>query len=293
VHDIKVLKKRFAELIEEARASYLRLIVGKSHDKAVETILEYFMDEETRHEYYTFFKGISNIYEILSPDAFLRPYIDDYETLTRIFKILREAFEPGIAIDKEFARKTARLVQKHTKSGTIKPALEIYEINEETLKKIEESKVSDTEKVFNLLKGIIKTVKDDAEKSPFLISIGERAEEIAELFKQRQLTTQKALEDLKQIVEEINNARREQTEKGIPSEVFSVFWLFKKEGIEKPEEKANQMKEVFEKYPYWRISKEHEREVTKQLYKIVVKSGIKNFTEVVKKVMRVLTGRSK
>jgi type I restriction enzyme R subunit len=61
-----------------------------------------------------FFKEIADIYDILSPDAFLRPYIADMETLTRMYKILREAYEPGIAIDKCFSRKTAKLVQAHT-----------------------------------------------------------------------------------------------------------------------------------------------------------------------------------
>ena len=158
IDDIEVLKTRFIEMMEQAKVNYLILIKDKSQDKAVETILEHFIDEEKRHEYYAFFKEISSIYEILSPDAFLRPYIDDYETLTRFFRILREAYEPGLALDKDFSRKTAKLVQEFTKSGPIKPALEVYEINEETLRKIEESKASDTEKIFNLLKGISKTV---------------------------------------------------------------------------------------------------------------------------------------
>ena len=41
------------------------------------------------------------------------------------------------------------------------------------------------------MKGIIKTITDEAAKSPYLISIGEKAEEIAKLFRERQLNTQK------------------------------------------------------------------------------------------------------
>lgn len=49
VHDIAVLKERFIDLIEQAKSNYLILIKGKSQDKAVETVLNHFMDEETRH----------------------------------------------------------------------------------------------------------------------------------------------------------------------------------------------------------------------------------------------------
>ena len=293
VHDLEVLKTRFTELMDEAKSRYLKLITGKSQDKAVEAILNHFMDEQIRHEYYSFYKELSSIYEILSPDAFLRPYVEDYDTLSRIYKILREAFDPGTPIDKDFLRKTAKLVQQHTKSGVIQPTLDIYEINEETLRKIEESKASDTEKIFNLLKGIVGTVTRDSQLSPYLISIGEKAEEIAKLFKQRQLSTQQTLEELRRIVEEMNEARREQAEKKMPVEVFAVMWLLKKEGVKDAEGSANQMKDTFEKFPHWKTSEKHEREIRNQLYKIMVKTGIKNFIDIVKKIMQILTGKTR
>ena len=70
-------------------------------------MLDYFRNGEIRKAFFDFYKEISTIYEILSPDAFLRPFMGDYERLTRMFKILKEAYEPGITIDKEFTRKTA------------------------------------------------------------------------------------------------------------------------------------------------------------------------------------------
>lgn len=293
VHDIQVLKERFNELIADARKKYLTLVEKKAQDKAVEAVLQHFMDEETRHEYYQFFREISDIYEILSPDAFLRPYMAEMEILTRMYKILKEAYEPGIAIDKAFSRKTAKLVQKHTKTGPIKPALDIYEINEDTLRKIEESKASDTEKVFNLLKSIAKAIKENVDRMPYLISIGERAELISKLFKERQKNSQETLEELKRLIAEINAARREQAERDMPIEVFSIFWMFKKEDIAQPEQKANQMKAILEKYPHWRISEHHEREVRRKLYVILSQSGIKGPTklaEYAKNIMRVLKG---
>lgn len=293
VHDIEVLKERFTELIEDARKDYITLIGKKTQDKAVEAILQHFMDEEKRHEYYQFFKEISSIYEILSPDAFLRPFIADMETLTRMYKILKEAYEPGIAIDKELSRKTAKLVQEQTKSGKIKPALEIYEINEATLRKIDESKASDTEKVFNLIRSIAKTIQDNVSLRPYLIPIGERAELISQLFKERQKNSQETLEELKRIIQEINTAKKEQAERGMPVEIFSIFWVLKKESIDQPEDKANQMRAVLAKYPHWRKSESHEREVKRELYAVLFQSGMRDtrkVTETAKNIMRVLKG---
>ena len=75
--------------------------------------MEHFRDEEKREEYYQFFKELSSIYEIISPDRFLRDYLDDYETLSRMYKILRGNYDRGIDINKEFTRKTIELVKTY------------------------------------------------------------------------------------------------------------------------------------------------------------------------------------
>ncbi len=274
VQDIEKLKERFQELFENGKSDYLSLIADKKRDKAVETLLEYFSNEEKRNAYYEFYKELSVIYEIISPDSFLRPYIDDYETFTSIYRILKEAFEPGTLVDKEFTRKTAKLVQEYTKSDKVELTLDIYEINDHTLIKLEESNVSDTEKVFNLLKSLQKLIEQEAQNNPFLISIGEKAEIISQLYKERQKTTQETLEELKRLVQEISNAKEEQRKSGISQEEFSIYWMLKDEKLSYPHGIAKGIKVVLENYPYWKSSEEQEREVKKEIHKILIKNHI-------------------
>lgn len=293
VEDIGVLKERFLELMEEARSNYFKLIDGKTQDKAVEAVLDHFVDEEERHEYYRFFRETSEIYDILSPDAFLRPYIEDVETLARMYRILREAYEPGISVDRDFSRKTAKLVQEYTKAGKIKPTLEIYKINEDTLRKLEESKASDTEKVFNLLRSIRKIIKDGLSELPILVSIGERAEMIAKLYRERQQTTLETLEDLKKLIEDINLSRKEQGEKNMPTEVFTVYWVLRNQNADQPEDRANTMREVFERFPHWRKSERHEMQIKQELCRMLLQSGMKDYAKVIEttnSIMRCLKG---
>lgn len=294
VKDIEVLKVKFKELIKQAKKEYLSLLKGKSRDKAVEAVLDHFKDEEARQEFYDFFNELSDIYEIISPDAYLRPFIGDFDTLARMFRILREAYEPGTFIDREFARKTAKLVQEHTESGEIKSALDIYEINGDTLKKLEESKASDTEKIFNLLRSIGIAVGKDLSKSPYLKSIGEKAEIISELFKQRQKDTKDTLNELKKIIEEINQAKKERAKKKMSKDIFTAYWILRNDGVSDPEDKANNMKEIFEKYPYWHTNEEHERKFKQEILKIFTKSKIKakKAVELANKIITVLKGAS-
>jgi type I restriction enzyme R subunit len=296
VHDIEILKGRFKDAMMAAKEQYLNLISGKKQEKAVEAILENFRDEEKRQEFYRYFKQLSQLYEIISPDDFIRPYLDDYETITRMFRILRENYDRGIPVDRDFTRKTALLVQQHTSGSAIETTLDICEINEETLKRIEESKVSDTEKVFNLIKSIEKTAEQLGITSPYLVSIAEKAELLVKLFEDRQLSTKETLEKLKEIIREINAAQKEQSEKAMSTEIFSVYWMLKEQRISNAEELANGLQTVFATYPHWHKSERYEREIRNGLYKALTQSGIediKRISEIVQNIIDILkTGQA-
>jgi len=296
VHDIDVLKERFKGAMLTAGEQYLNLISGKTQDKAVEAVLEYFRDEEKRQEFYRHFKQLSQLYEIISPDDFLRPYLDDYETLSRMFRIVRENYDRGIPVDRDFTRKTALLVQQHTTGSAIGTTLDICEINEETLNRIEESNASDTEKVFNLIKSIEKTVEQLGNTAPYLVSIAEKAELLAKLFEDRQLSTKETLEMLKKKIQEINAAQKEQAEKAMSTEIFSVYWMLKEQGISNAEELANGLQTVFATYPHWHKSERYEREIRNELYKALTQSGIediKRISEIVQNIIDILkTGQA-
>lgn len=227
------------------------------------------------------------MYEIISPASFLRPYIDDYDILTRMFKIVKEAYDHGLIIDRELTRKTAKLLQEYTKTDAIKSTLDIYEIDENTLKKLEESSASDIEKIFNFIKSIYKTVEKESGNNPYLISIKERAELVSNLFREKQKTTEETLEELKKIVEEINTAKKEQKKKGLDGEIFSIYWILKNKGIVDSEGKAKEIDTLLKDYPHWKSSEEQEREV-KKTYGIL--QGVKNLTEIVKEIFRILKG---
>ena len=291
VRDIELLKNDFASKMESARENYLSILRGYYGDKAVEAVLLHFQEEQKRQAFYQFFKGLSESYDILSPDAFLRPYITDMETLARMYRMLREAYEPGIDVDRDFSQKVARLVQEQTAGSRIRDTIEVYQINERTLELIEQSQVSETERVFNLLKSIEKEVREHGKIQPYLKSIGEKAAMIIELFKSGQKKTLEALEELKKLVAEINDARAEQQIKNLPMEIFTIYWVLRNEGISEPEDRANQMTETFQQYPHFRTSSAQERAVKSKLFAMLLKSGLKDMERVKtisETIMRVL-----
>jgi hypothetical protein len=58
--------------------------------------------------------------------------------------------------------------------------------------------------------------------------------------------------------------------------------------VKNPEEKANLMKEVFEKFPSWKWSEAQEREVRTELYKMLIKEEKKHPKTVANEAKRIL-----
>jgi type I restriction enzyme R subunit len=288
IQGVEVLQTRFAELMETARETYLPIGKGKQGDKAVEAVLEHFRDEEKREEFYAFFKELQNIYEILSPDAFLRSFLADYDALLCMFHLLRANYDRGQPVDKEFLRKTAKLVQAHTQSGAIEDPTKFHALNAKALEAIAGQKQSDTVKVFNLLKALANLVNAKASGEPYLISIGDRAQEIAEAFESRQMTTQQALDLLEKLIAELKAAEKDRDATGLSPEAFAVFYVLKTDGVEEPLKAAQAVEAAFQQYPHWQTSEHQEQDVRRSIYKALIDAGIEAVVEVATKLMKLL-----
>lgn len=186
-----------------------------------------------------------------------------------------------MSVDKSFLRKTARLVQGHTVTPIIREPEAEYELMPEALKGIAEKDQPDTVKVFNLLIAVRKLVQDKVDQMPYLLSIGERAEAIAEAFEQHLTDAQKALLELSGVVEEIERAEEIRQKSDLSDEAFAAYFFLEGRGVKGAEKIAQESSTAFEDNPHWRESAEQERRVRIALYKILKGSEIKNMVETV------------
>ena len=179
------------------------------------------------------------------------------------------------------------IIKKHVYTTDISSTLPIYEIKEDTLEALKKSDKSDNVKIINLRKSILKFIDDNQDMQPYLISIGEKAQAIIELYDDRRVTTLEALKRLEEIIREIIQARREQIEKNFDVNTFTIFWLFKRNGISKPDTLAVTINGIFETYPNWKLNSKEKRELTTQLYKILLREVNKTkAVELVEKILK-------
>lgn len=271
IKNINVLKNLFTRRMEEEGNEYLKLIKGRTSDKALEYAIEYFNDKKKREEFFKYFKQLESLYEIISPDSYLRDYIERYSLISMLYKNVVNTFSGKVYTDKELMRKTADLVKKHVVTSKISEPLPIYSIDEKTIEVLKKDSKSDKVKVINLTKSIQIFVDGNISKIPYLIRIGERAETIRELHEDRQIDTIEALKKLEAIVKEINQAKKEQAEKNLDTKTFSIYWILRdytKYGVDIY---AKQVSTILTKYPNWIVNSTERRDMKLSLYSLLMK----------------------
>ncbi len=265
VKDIQLLKYLFQSKIENDVPPYLELIKHGFNDKDTDNLISYFRDKSKRKEFFKLFKEVEMLYEIISPDKFLRPYIDTYATLSAIYQVVRNAYAKRVLVDREFQRKTNELVQSKIAGTAPNFNNEFFEINEKTIQKIKDSQDNDNTKVINLIKSIEK-IADENSDDPFLIGIKERAEAVEENYESRQLSTQEALEEIRKLYEEDVKRRKEQAEKGFDDLTFFIYKKMIESEINNAEEITKQIKGEFVNHPNWKSSEKELRELRQAIY---------------------------
>lgn len=265
VKDIQLLRHLFKAKIEKDVPPYLALIQHSFNDKDTDNLINHFRDKFKRKEFFKLYKEIQMLYEIISPDKFLRPYIDTYATLSAIYQVVHNAYTKRVQVDREFQRKTNDLVQSKIAGTYPNFGKEFFEINEKSIEYIKKKNENDNTKVINLIKSIEK-IADENSDDPFLIGIRERAEVVESNYENRQLSTQEALDELKRIYESDIERKKHQAEKGFDDLTFFIYKTLLTKEVKNPEELTKQIKTEFINHTNWKSSERELRELRQAVY---------------------------
>lgn len=274
VQDIAVLKNLFQEKMEMEGKIYSSIIDGSFNDKMVTKLVQEFKDKGKRQELYKFYKQIEMLYEIISPDKFLLPYIKPYTIISQIVAIVKKAFDrkKGKGADREFLAKTEELVRKHTSIDAIGLIEKEVILDAEALQKIKEDNSSDDIKVINLVKSIEKIASDDID-NPNLISLKAKAQGALERYEDTQDTTNVIVQELIKDLEERLRKQKEQAEMQFDNNVYFLFDRLREAGYEQPEAIAKQAREAFGAHPHWKSSEDETRQIRAKVYGSILKNN--------------------
>ena len=261
IQNLDVLKALFAARFGETAPDYLPY-AHSWDDRGKERAIAHFEDKEVREAFFKFFRGTQDIYNILSPDAFLRPFLKDYGALASLYALIRNAYADNPYVDKELVEKTRELLQEHTESDNFELPGAIHELNADTLREVADSELSDTVKVLNLRKVLSKTVSEESRSKPFLISIGERADAVAEAYENRQMTTQEALAEFERFAETAIDRER----LDLDENAYAVYKVLQGYADDISTGHAQNLNSIFDQYPDYQWNEQQASQLRRRFY---------------------------
>ena len=263
VKDLALLKQLFKSKMESKAPPYLRLVQRNFDDKDVDNLIEHFRDKDRRKEFFKEYKEIEMLYEIISPDAFLRPFIDDYTTLSAIYQVVSNAYARRIYVDRAFQKKTNELVQKHIGALVAEQSDPTgVRLDPQTIETIKQQQGGKATKIINLVKAIQKAAEENSD-DPFLVAMAERAKAVQENFENRQSGTEETLAALLGAIERDEQRKREQVARGLNTLTLFVFERLREKKVSHAEAVSKKVGDAFSQYPNWQRSEKDFRELRK------------------------------
>ena len=142
----------------------------------------------------------------------------------------------------------------------------IYELNTQQLEKFHQNQTTETVKVLNLSKALFNDVEDKSRKSPFLISIGDRAEKIRQQFENRQIEATEALARLEEITKERIQAETERENLQIDENTYAIYTVIKQAIDNVQVKQAETINAIYNNFLDYRWDARHEVDLRTELY---------------------------
>jgi type I restriction enzyme R subunit len=284
IQDIEKLKEEeFTKLMEDSKY-IIKEFENIKPEYRSQAIVDYFKADENRYyEFKKLYRKIKDIYDILSPDPFLKDYLDDFEKLTEIYQVAKSWFEHFLPPEKELSEKIKQLIYKHSSVKMDFISKEIYEIDDKLIQRLKAD--DDTISIYNLVKSLEKDLEEEEEKKPYVKPLKEKLQNLKERYNLRQIETYQMLEELRKLIEDKLNFEKEEKDPVLQTIEYDLKDFPE---IKNPETIAKEIFEALNNFKNWKVSEKQERELRTELYRIMSVNDIQ--VEVMTKIVEKILG---
>jgi type I restriction enzyme R subunit len=134
----KQFREMFKEQIEELSGLFSSIDRSGSHQSLMQALLLLNDDDQKRNQFEKQFRNLKILFETLQPSEFLRPYLDEYKWLCKLYMLYRKKFYPTehFEITDEDGAKTRALIREYVDVKEIEAEFPSYTLDENFLIKI-------------------------------------------------------------------------------------------------------------------------------------------------------------
>ncbi len=242
---------------------------GQGADADLEQLVfQHFLHPDERKAFFSTFKEIEALWEILSPSAELRDHVETFRRLAELYAAVREAFSVRPTFDPDLAKKTKRLVESSARLDALGDSTQSLTFDTQTLERLRRKPGPPEPKVFNFVRSF---QRERSDVEPVLRPLKDRAEQILSDIGDLKTSGMQAMEMLAPIVGEREAALEAAKESGLTSRGFSVFWSLKDSqaldsaGIS-PIGLAREVETILSRFPNAAVNTDEERQLRMALY---------------------------
>ncbi len=295
IEDLDLLMHDFHDKITEAKARYLdsadcgklaetraayATAGGGADERLEQVVYTRFLDPDARKGFFTAYKEIEELWEILSPSAELRGHLDTFSHLTRLYAAVRNAYADRPNFVADLAHKTQRLVEESAAMYGLGNLTKSVTFDLRTLEALRKESGPDEAKVFNLVRGLQREVEREAGLEAVLRPLKERAESVLKGLEDRTTTGLAAMDILEVLAKEKEAAVAAAEESTLPLRAFGVYWTLKENtALQAASVSANEFAEeaqaLVDRFPNAAVNADEQRRLRISLYNplLSVESG--------------------
>ena len=286
IEDLDLLLHDFHDKIAEAKARYLDnadgsgvaetraayATAGVSADQRLEQIVyTRFLDPDARKGFFSAYKEIEALWEILSPSAELRDHMDTFRRLTQLYAVVRNAYADRPDFVADLAHKTQRLVEESATIHGLGNLTKSVTFDLRTLTALRKESGPDEAKVFNLVRGLQTEVESEPALEAVLRPLKERAESVLKGLEERTTTGLAAMDILEALAKEKEATVAAARDSTLPPRAFGVYWSLKDDAALQAAgvsamEFAEEAQALVDRFPNAAVNADEQRRLRTSLY---------------------------
>ena len=282
--------------IAQAKADYLEDQGQGTDDERLEQVVYgRFLDPENRKVFFDSYKEIEALWEILSPSAELRDYINTFKQLAQLYAAVRNAYSSSATYAVDLASKTRRMVQERSAQEGLGFLTKTVTFDVSTLETLRREKGSDEAKVFNLVRGLEREIENEPNRGPVLRPLKVRAEHILKGLEERTITGLAAMDMLAAVAKSKEAAKEAERGSGLSSRGFAVYWTLNDDpdlgaaGVSAMD-LAREAESLLGRFPNAAVNADEERRLRAALYRPLLRLPTDGRSRTVERVLTILFG---
>ena len=223
--NIDKLKEEFIDILEELRELFVDINIENPSIENLRRCLKIFAENEDKQQFFSGkYSRLKLLFEILSPDPFLKEYMRIFEWYTSFNIAFSKEFclmEEFSALD-EYGEKVKELIQQRVDfEGITKNFRELRVDDLYTLERL--NKMDDEEKAMNLEKMLKQEISINLDTNPAYKKFSERLVLIRREFEQHQIDLAERIKKYQDLLEDIKKKGDEAKELGYSLKEYGLY----------------------------------------------------------------------